>query len=50
MELDKKVREFPLPDIPPVKDSISLSFESFVLSHIKETGELIPPHFTRRLS
>lgn len=38
MELDKKVREFPLPDGIIHKKDVSSSFRRCVLEHIKETG------------
>lgn len=38
MELDQKVREFPLPDDTRDKNDMAASFRRFVLEHIRETG------------
>lgn len=39
MELDRKVREFPLPEgISDSTDDLAASFERCVLEHIRETG------------
>lgn len=41
MELDRKVRDFPLPEglSNPSKNDIGASFQRCVLDHIKETGQ-----------
>ena len=40
MELDRKVREFPMPEgISPSSDDLAGSFQKCVSEHIRETGE-----------
>jgi len=40
MELDRKVRDFPLPEglSNPPKNDLGASFQRCVLDHIKDTG------------
>lgn len=38
MELDRKVREFPLPEDTTNKNDLAASFQKCVLDHIRETG------------
>jgi len=38
MELDRKIREFPLPEAMGGKTDQANSFQRFVIEHIKETG------------
>lgn len=48
MELDKKVREFPLPegmDGPSAEEDLAGSFQRCVLDHIRETGAHARPSF-----
>ncbi len=40
MELDRKVREFPLPTGMAEKNDLGTSFQRCVLDHIRETGML----------
>lgn len=41
MELDRKVRDFPLPEglSNPPKNDLGASFQRCVLDHIKDTGQ-----------
>jgi len=42
MDLDRKVREFPLPDSianPPTDDAFGASFARCVLEHVRETSK-----------
>lgn len=44
MDLDRKVREFPLPEgmSTAPSDDLAASFQRCVLEHIRETGERCP--------
>lgn len=46
MELDRKVREFPLPPLDDASsDDVGASLQRCVLEHIRETGTLFAPSF-----
>jgi len=50
LELDRKVREFPLPDGISNSDDFGASFTRCVLEHVKETGSLFNLRCARRVS
>jgi hypothetical protein len=43
MELDKKIRDDPLPEGFRDKNDLATSFQRCVLDHIKETGMIVSP-------